>query len=88
MKKLNSNLRDVQEDLHSDSLVVIYNHEFVSCPKEVKLAIFDLDHTLIKPKAYRPFPMNSNDWIYAFANVKQKLESLQKKNYLIFIVSN
>ena len=76
MKKLNSNSKDVEEDMHQDSMILIYNHEYLSLPKEVKLAIFDLDHTLIKPKAYRPFPMNSDDWGYAFGNVKEKLESL------------
>lgn len=70
MKKLNSNFTDIHEDLHQDSLIVISNHEFLNVTKDAKLAIFDLDHTLIKPKAYRPFPMNSNDWIYAFSNVK------------------
>lgn len=88
MKKLNLNQTQISLDLHEESLIVISNSDFFQIPSKPKLAVFDLDHTLIKPKAYWSFPMNANDWVLTFSNVLQKLEELAQKKFLLFIVSN
>ena len=52
-----------------------------------KLACFDLDHTLIKPKGKRKLPKDSGDYEY-IENVKETLVKLQNNNYHIIIFSN
>ncbi len=52
-----------------------------------KLACFDLDHTLIKPKGNRKLPKDSDDYEY-MKNVKETLVKLQNDNYHIIIFSN
>ena len=58
-----------------------------------KLAMFDLDSTLITPKIGRfghgkGFPLNSDDWKFLFDNVKNVLNDYEKDNYSIIIISN
>jgi bifunctional polynucleotide phosphatase/kinase len=55
--------------------------------KFTKLACFDLDHTLIKPKGNRKLPKDSDDYEY-LTNVKETLVKLQNDNYHIVIFSN
>lgn len=88
MKRLNLNLSQITEDLHDNSLLILSNTDHYHINSLPKLAIFDLDHTLIKPKAYRAFPVSENDFIYTFKNVKEKLNELHTKNFQIFVVSN
>ncbi len=52
---------------------------------QVKLAMFDLDSTLIVPKKGkfgrgRGFPVDENDWKFNFPNVKAKLIEYYKSN--------
>jgi len=47
MKKLNLKHNQINIDTHSHSLIVISNHDFFNLQETPKLAIFDLDHTLI-----------------------------------------
>lgn len=54
----------------------------------LKLAIFDLDDTLIKPKSHNRYSKNPKDWVFKFDNVVSKLRSLQKNRYMIYIISN
>ena len=55
--------------------------------KFTKLACFDLDHTLIKPKGNRKLPKNIEDYEY-MKNVRETLLKLQNDNYHIIIFSN
>jgi bifunctional polynucleotide phosphatase/kinase len=53
-----------------------------------KLAIFDLDSTLIKPKNGKT-PRNPYiDYVYCYPNVIQKLQEYSKNNYQIIIITN
>lgn len=52
-----------------------------------KLACFDLDHTLIKPKGNRKLPKDADDYEY-IKNVKETLVKFQNDNYHIIIFSN
>lgn len=58
-----------------------------------KLAMFDLDKTLITPKigsrgSGKGFPINSDDWKFNFDNVKETLSDYFLNNYSIIIISN
>ena len=57
------------------------NHKFN------KLACFDLDYTLIKPKSKNKFPKDENDYIF-LPNVIDKLKKLYDNKYNIVIFSN
>lgn len=54
----------------------------------VKLALFDLDDTLIKPKSHNRFSKSPKDWIFKFNTVQSTLKKLQQKRYKIFIITN
>lgn len=53
-----------------------------------KVACFDLDHTLIKPKSGKTFPIDKNDWIWIYDNVPQKLNELYQNDFNIIIFTN
>ena len=54
-----------------------------------KIAGFDLDYTLIKPKSGKKFPENSSDWKWLYPEVKSNLIKLSKdKSYVIVIFTN
>ncbi len=53
-----------------------------------KIAFFDLDYTLIKPKSGNKFPKDKDDYIYMFNNVIEILNQYISDKYMIFIISN
>jgi bifunctional polynucleotide phosphatase/kinase len=53
---------------------------------DIKIAMFDLDFTLIKPKKGK-FPKDENDWIWLYDNTKNVLIEKSKTHYIV-IVSN
>lgn len=53
-----------------------------------KVAAFDLDDTLIKTKSKKKFPIDRDDYIYAFDNVDSKLNELLVNGYKIVIFTN
>ncbi len=56
---------------------------------KVNLILFDLDHTLIKPKDGRTFSKDSEDWEWQFDNIIKVLkEKYNKKEDYICIISN
>jgi bifunctional polynucleotide phosphatase/kinase len=52
-----------------------------------KIAAFDLDYTLIKPKSGRKFPKDADDWVL-LDGVKKKLQEFYKAGYKIVIFTN
>ena len=67
-------------------------HEFVYTESKNndknKVAFFDLDYTLIKPKSGRKFPKDKDDYIFMFENVIEVLNNYINNDYHIFIISN
>ena len=53
-----------------------------------KLAIFDLDYTLIKPKSDKKFSIDPDDWKFLYTNVPEKLEEYYNRNYTIIVITN
>lgn len=57
--------------------------------ENVKLAMFDLDHTLICPKSKNKFAKNKNDWQFMYGTtVIDTINLYIQKGYLIVIISN
>lgn len=53
-----------------------------------KLAMFDLDHTLVAPVKGKIFSVDSDDWKFLHNNVPNKIKELTKNDYSIIIMSN
>lgn len=53
-----------------------------------KLAVFDLDGTLINTLSESKFATDLNDWKLAFTLIPQKLQALRDDGYSIMIISN
>jgi DNA 3'-phosphatase len=53
-----------------------------------KIAAFDFDHTLVKPKNNETFPRYIDDWEYLYSNIKEILEKLYENHYMIVIFTN
>ena len=69
-------------------LYFLPNKKILLDKKYTKLASFDLDHTLIKPKDNRVHPKSIDDFELVFENIIDKLTELYKQNYNIVIFSN
>ncbi len=74
--------------LQDDEREIIYYLPAKSGQNEKKVAFFDLDHTLIKPKSGRKFPKDEDDYVLLFPNVMERLNEYISKDYMICIVSN
>ncbi|KAB5596503.1 Bifunctional polynucleotide phosphatase/kinase [Ceratobasidium theobromae] len=53
-----------------------------------KVAIFDLDGTLITPKSAQKFPTDPTDWKLCYSNVGAKIKSAFADGFAIVIISN
>lgn len=53
-----------------------------------KLALFDLDNTIIKTKSNKVFPCDYTDWIFNYDNTKKILHNYIDNDYCIIIISN
>ena len=51
------------------------------------LAIFDFDHTMVKPK-YGRFPKNKDDWQWVNDKVENRIKEYSKKGYQVVIVTD
>lgn len=65
-----------------------YSNNYFKIKDNYKIAAFDLDHTLIKPKNNKIHPKDENDWEFQYDNVKETLHKLYQKKYHIIIFSN
>lgn len=53
-----------------------------------KMAAFDFDWTLVKPKGNRKFPKSVNDWQWLFPTIPDKIHKLYNEGYMIVIFTN
>ncbi len=53
-----------------------------------KLAVFDFDWTLVKPKGNRKFPSSVDDWEWLYPNVPNTLRHFINNGYNIVVVTN
>jgi len=54
----------------------------------IKVAGFDMDHTIIKPIGNTIHPKNKDDFEYVFSNISEKMIELHTSGYSIIIFSN
>jgi bifunctional polynucleotide phosphatase/kinase len=67
---------------------IIYQHKNPSQYHSPKLALFDVDWTLIKPKDGRTFPKHIDDWMWLRKSVPTVLQSFHKKNFEIVFITD
>lgn len=68
---------------------IIYSENIVEyLNKSVKVASFDLDHTLIKPKGKRTHPKDEEDFEFVFPNISDVLKKYNDLGFSIIIFSN
>ncbi|GAA5879365.1 hypothetical protein JCM3774_003805 [Rhodotorula dairenensis] len=53
-----------------------------------RIAAFDLDGTVIRPKDGKPFPKDSFDWEFCSSRVVPKLRELHRAGYSLVLISN
>lgn len=51
------------------------------------IAMFDLDHCIIRPQEGRTFPRSSSDWEWVFPNVPDVLKTLEKTHRVVVITN-
>lgn len=69
--------------IHEETL-----HYYVDDNKKSKIAAFDMDHTLIKPKSGAKFPTDRYDWKWLYDNVPEILKKYNNDGFKIVIFSN
>ena len=67
---------------------ILYKIDNTLHNKKVKIAAFDLDHTLIKPKGGRTFPRDKDDLMLFSPSIIDKLQELIYNEYKIIIFTN
>ena len=58
------------------------------CKASEKIAAFDIDFTIVKPKSGRKFSANKDDWEFLYDEVPKKLKSLHDEGYKLVFVTN
>ena len=71
-----------------NTMIYFLSDKTKSLKKDNKLASFDLDHTLIKPKDNRVHPKSIDDFELLYNNTIEKIKELNKQKYNIVIFSN
>ena len=56
--------------------------------EKVRVAAFDMDHTLIAPKSGKVFPVDGNDWRWWSNKVCRRLQELADEGFVLVIFSN
>ena len=72
-----------------DSPYVMVNYKQNNYELKENYALFDLDHTIIRPArlGHTFYSNNSNDWVYVYPSVKSKLVSLSKTHNILIITN-
>lgn len=73
----------VEHFLHLDPFASSVQHSGASSSrKKVKIAMYDLDGTLIEPKSGAKFPKDGGDWKWWHAKVKPKLAEAYEQGFV------
>ena len=80
----------VLNQMEYESLRILSNQSLdsVLLPFKAKLAIFDLDDTLITVKSDARFSTDSDDWEYKYESVPNILNWLEESGYFLVIITN
>ena len=66
--------------------MIIYNLQ--NAIYKQKMAAFDYDWTLVKPKGDRTFPKDINDWEFLYENIQNNLKECYDKDFMVVIFTN
>ena len=66
----------------------MFVHTFGSPQYRAKMASFDYDWTLVRPKTGNTFYKDKEDWTYLFDNIKEVLQKYYDEGYMIVIFTN
>ena len=69
-----------------DNLLILGSFD-PSKTKNVKIASFDLDSTLIKTKSGNIFAKNSNDWVWLYSSIPDQLKDLSQDHQIIIFTN-
>ncbi|KAJ9108508.1 hypothetical protein QFC20_003414 [Naganishia adeliensis] len=79
----------VEHFLHLDPFAsIVEDSGASSSTKKVKIAMYDLDGTLIQPKSGAKFPKDAGDWRWWHGKVKPKLAEAHEQDFHLVIISN
>ena len=83
---------DLQWSEHGDVLTKGYKPvvclEGADCKPSDKIAAFDIDFTIIRPKSGKKFSEDKNDWMFLFDEVPKKLKSLFDEGFKLVFITN
>lgn len=74
-----------------DSLTIFYINSTSEAPfneSNTKIACFDYDWTLVKPKSGNEFPKDQNDYCWLYTSIPRTLQDLYNDGYSIYIFTN
>ncbi|GHJ88845.1 hypothetical protein NliqN6_5247 [Naganishia liquefaciens] len=81
--------KTVEHFLHLDPFATNTGESSSSTSKKrIRIAMYDLDGTLIQPKSGNKFPKNADDWKWWHAKVKPKLAEAHSQGQHLVIISN
>jgi bifunctional polynucleotide phosphatase/kinase len=72
----------------SESKQHMFNIKLNNFTYRSKMAGFDYDHTLVKPKSKSTFSKDENDWMWLRPNIPEILTEIYNKGYAIVIFTN
>lgn len=84
-KSMSSYLMSVWQWKKHKSIIV---GQFGQQPQSSKLALIDMDGTLINSKSKRRIPLGYWDWEFVYPNIPARLKSLSESGYRVIIVTN
>ncbi|ERL92654.1 uncharacterized protein F21D5.5 [Dendroctonus ponderosae] len=73
------------EDVDNKQLIVFTP---AACQGRTKIAGFDIDGTVIKPKSGSRFPKNAEDWIWNYSEIPRHLRKLYDEQYKVVFFTN
>lgn len=73
------------EDIDNKELIVFTP---AACQGRGKIAGFDIDGTVIKPKSGARFPKNAEDWIWNYSEIPRQLRKLFDEQYKLVFFTN
>ncbi|XP_053609861.1 uncharacterized protein F21D5.5 [Plodia interpunctella] len=88
-KQLKVDLREAMDDSWDEiDKGELYIFTSKGLKSSTKIAAFDMDGTIIKPKSGKVHPVDTGDWQIAFPPVSQKLKEKHMEGFKIVILSN
>ncbi|MBL4898477.1 MAG: DNA 3'-phosphatase [Colwellia sp.] len=72
----------------SSVITICGDHHFSQIQNQVKIAAFDVDNTIIKPKSGKMFAQSVTDWEFLYENVPEKLQRLHFNGFKVIFISN